>query len=258
MSEQGPHGRRAQGGRERVKLHHIGPRREVRVAAVGQDVPGGPHPGRRLGLDVSLAAIDEQLRVGRHPGMVGRDVVGHIVQEQPDAAGGQRGPRFGEGLGAAERVVDDIPAHAVRRSDHVVRPYIRQRVTEGGLQPRVRVGQLEAGRASLPHPHQPHRVGACGRDIVPGGGRHVSQRHPPPGGPRQVAQPDRGVDLVDHRLVRPPGHRRTPPGRRPWGRRHGRRRGPRAPFPAAARWGRVPGASGKRRAYPHPVADAPQ
>ena len=224
MSEQGLHGRRAQGGRERVKLHHIGPRREVRVAAVGQDVPGGPHPGRRLRLDVSLVAIDQQLRVGRHPGMVGRDVVGHIVQEQPDATGGQLGARFGEGPGAAERVVDDVPAYAVRRSDHVVTPYVGQSIPERDLQPRVRVGQLKAGRASFPHAHQPHRVGAGWCDIVPGGGGHVGQRHLPPGGPRQVAQPDRGVDLVDHRLGRPPGHRRTPAGRRGRPLRQGPRR----------------------------------
>ena len=35
--------------------------------------------------------------------------------------------------------------------------------------------------------------------------RHIGHRHPLPGGPRLLAQPDRGVDLVDHRPVRPPG-----------------------------------------------------
>ena len=199
-------GRRAQGGRERVELHHIGPRREVRVAAVGQDVPAGPHPARRVGLDVVLVAVHEQLRLARHPGVVGGDVVGHVVQEQPDAAGGQRGARRGQRLGAAERGVGDVPAHAVRRSDHVVGPQVGQRVPERGLQPGVRVRQRQAGRASLPHAHQPHRVDAGRRDRVPGRGGHVGQRHPPPGGPRQLVQPDRGVDLVDHRLVRPPGH----------------------------------------------------
>src|SRR5260370_29014302 len=39
-----------QGGRERVELHDIGPRREVRGTAVGQEVHGGPHPTPRTGL----------------------------------------------------------------------------------------------------------------------------------------------------------------------------------------------------------------
>ena len=99
--------------------------------------------------------------------MVGCDVVGHIVQEQPDAAGGQLGARLGEGPGAAERVVDDIPAYAVRRSDHVVTLYVGQGIPERGLQPRVRVGQLKAGRASFPHAHQPHRVHAGRGERVP-------------------------------------------------------------------------------------------
>ena len=62
--------------------------------------------------------------------MIGRDVVGHVVQEQPDAAGGQRGARLRQSPGAAERVVDDVLAHAVRRSDHVVGAQAGQRVPE--------------------------------------------------------------------------------------------------------------------------------
>ena len=39
----------------------------------------------------------------------------------------------------------------VRRSDHVVRPQVGQRIDERGLPPGVRVRQLEAGRTSFPH-----------------------------------------------------------------------------------------------------------
>ena len=94
----------------------------------------------------------------------------------------------------------------------------------------------QAGRAAFPHAHQPHRVGAGWRDIVPCGGRHVGQRHPPPGGPRQVAQPDRGVDLVDHGLVWPSGHRGTWASLRP----ALRPPPPRAPFPTDAPGGPCP------------------
>ena len=111
---QGRRGRRTQGGRERVELHDIGPQREIRVAAVGQDVAAGPDPARRFGLDVGFVAVDEQVRVAGHPGMVGRDMVRHVIEEQPDAAGGEHGACLGQALRAAERRVDDIPAHAVR------------------------------------------------------------------------------------------------------------------------------------------------
>ena len=108
--------------------------------------------------------------------------------------------------GPPNDVVDDIPAHAVRRSDHVGGSQVGQGLAERGLQPGVRVRQLKAGRASLPHAHQPHRVDAVRRDLVPGRGGHVGQRYRPPGGARLLTQPDRGVHLVDHRRPRPSSH----------------------------------------------------
>ena len=66
--------RAAQPGVERVELHHVRPRREVRVAAAGDAV------------DPVLVG-DEELGVRLHPRVVGRDVVGHVVEDQPEPRG---------------------------------------------------------------------------------------------------------------------------------------------------------------------------
>ena len=52
--------------------------------------------------------------------MVGRDVVGHVVQDQPHAAGGQRRTRRGEPRWPAEARVRHVSAHTVRRADDVL------------------------------------------------------------------------------------------------------------------------------------------
>ena len=201
--------RSAHGWRERVELHDVGPWRKIRVAAAGQHMPSDGHPAPWVRLDVVFIAVHEQLRVARHPGVVRGGVVGHAVEEQPRAAGGQGGTRRGQRPGATEGRVDHVPADAVRRPDDVPAPQARQRIPERRLQPGIRIRQGQSGRASFPYPHQPDRVDTGRGDRIPVGGRHVGQRQPPPARPGQPIQPDRGVDLVDHRLRRPPRHRVT-------------------------------------------------
>jgi len=77
------------------------------------------------------------------------------------------------------------------------------------------VGQLAAAGLRS-HRHQPHAASAAGcRDIVPGGGRHVSQRQPAARRPATVLSPSpiRECDLVDHRFGRPPPRSSGPPVR---------------------------------------------
>ena len=193
--------------REGVQLHDVRPRREVGVTAVGEDLAGDVEPGRPGRASRSAVAADEPLRVVAHPGVVGRDVVGHEVQEQPGAAPAQLGPGDREAGGTAERVVDDVAADAVRRADDVVR--------------------CRSGRAA--RNEDAAAPGCPGRRARPAGLRShtpISQTASTPAGAtasqasagtwssrrtggarrRQVAQPRPGVDLVDHRLLRPAGH----------------------------------------------------
>ena len=79
----------AQVGRERVQLHDVGPGGEVRVAAVREHAAADAHERRRVALEVVVAAPHEVLGVRVRPRVVGRDVVRHEVEDQPDA----RAPR---------------------------------------------------------------------------------------------------------------------------------------------------------------------
>ena len=102
-------------GVERVELHHVRPGREVRVPAVGEDPVTDLDERARVRVPGPAAVPgDEQLRPVGHPGMVGGDVVGHEVQDQPHPAGGQRGPGRGQPVRSAQVVVDDVVADAVR------------------------------------------------------------------------------------------------------------------------------------------------
>ena len=119
---------------------------------MGQHLPARGHPARRVGLDVVRIAADEQLRAAGHPRVIRRDVVGHVVQDQPRTARSQGGSRHGQRIGAAEARIGDVAAHAVRRSDDIGAPQVRQRVGERGLQLGIGVRQRQPGRAS---PHTP-------------------------------------------------------------------------------------------------------
>jgi hypothetical protein len=105
--------------------------------------------------------------------MIGSDVVGDVIQQQPRPPGGQLAASRGQCFGAAEGRVDDVLAHTVRRPDDVLVPQVRQRLTEGCLHVRSSLGQGQARRASFPHAHQPHRVDPGRGDRVPIGGAHV-------------------------------------------------------------------------------------
>ena len=165
--------RRAQLGGERVELHDVGPGREVRVA------PAGDAPRSRRGR--STRAADSEPRV------VGRDVVGHEVEDQLQPARGERLARGGE---IPEARVDDVVAHAVRRADHVLVAQVRQRRAHPVHQLRLGARDRQPGRRALPHAHQPDRV-----DVGHEAPVHVFE---PPS-----AQEDRGVELVDpHPTIR--------------------------------------------------------
>ena len=135
--------------------------------------------------------------------MIGGHVVGHEVDEQAHATLGERGAGGGEAAPAAEARVDLVAADAVGRADHVGVGEVGQR----GVERRHLLGrverQLHAGRAALPHAHQPHGVDAGRRHLVPLGGGDVGERRRDAGPLADVVEPGRRVELVDDRVGRP-------------------------------------------------------
>ena len=88
---------------------------------------------------------------------------------------GQLLPGNGQSLRSTEMLGDEILANTIRRS-HIVRLLkVRQRSLEILQQAGIPVGDRYAGRASLPDPHQPHRIEAVSGDGIPLCGRYRAQ-----------------------------------------------------------------------------------
>jgi hypothetical protein len=81
------------------------------------------HLDERIRVVFGIARIsrDEIFRVLGHPGMVRRHMVRAKIENQADATSGQLAPRDGQSSGASQRLVDNVTAHAVCRSDVVLR-----------------------------------------------------------------------------------------------------------------------------------------
>lgn len=190
-------------GGERIELHHVGPRREVRIASPGDHAAGDLDEPLRLLLDVGSVAADEELGMLDRPRVVGRDVVRHEVEEQPHAASGQGLPRDRETVPAAEPRIDLVAPNAVRRADDVGCDQIGKGRLEACHQLGVPERDLDARRAALPHPHQPHRVQGRRRDAVPLGLRNPAEGQRLLGSFPERCQPRPRVDLVDPGMSRP-------------------------------------------------------
>ena len=74
------------GRQRRVELQHLGPGREVRVAAAGDDGVADREEAVGIAREVVGRAAHEVLGVLGRPRVVGRDVVGDEVEDQADAA----------------------------------------------------------------------------------------------------------------------------------------------------------------------------
>ena len=96
-----------------VELEHIRPRREVGIPAAGEHRSSRLDERRRIVPRIVGVPLNEVFRVIADPGMVRRDVVGHKVEDQPQAAFAEHAACGGKPLRTAEVFVDDVAAHAV-------------------------------------------------------------------------------------------------------------------------------------------------
>ena len=131
--------------------------------------------------------------------MVGGDVVGHVVQDQAHSPAGELHPRRRKRRGAPEAPLEPVAADAVGRADHIAGREVGQRGPKARFQLWIALRDGQPGRAALPDAHQPDRIDIQGGEPVPFVRRDRPQGHPPPQRPAQIAEPDRGVDLVDRR-----------------------------------------------------------
>ena len=198
-------GRVAQLRGERVELDDIGPRREVRVAPVREE-SGHRWPARRSGSATrsSGTAPHEQFRSGRDPWVIGRDVIRHVVEDQPHAPVRERRPRRRQPGGGhrttrRRRSVARSTANRARRSRSRSGSAARKESISCALD---RAMRRPAGLRS----HTPISQTAS----TPGG---VTAAQSSAGTSASVTrrsyrcessrQPRRGVDLVDDRMRRP-------------------------------------------------------
>jgi len=65
-------------------------------------------------MEVFQSSPDEIFRMFRHPNMIGRDMIGDKIEDQPDVPFGEPASGFCQPLGAAEVRVDVIAANTVR------------------------------------------------------------------------------------------------------------------------------------------------
>ena len=141
----------AQRGRERVELDDVRPRREVRDRGRGRR---SRRPSRRNAAGSrarsSSVPADEVARgAPSSHGMVGRDVVGHVVEDQPEPARGElaRAARAPPGRRSARRRRSRARSTASRSRRR------RRRSGSAARKPAIRPGSLERdrqpGRAAL-------------------------------------------------------------------------------------------------------------
>ena len=79
---QGRDGRGARGRAERMQLHDIRPGWEVRIAAASEDLRVAAHELVWLPREIALVSPHEELRLLGGQRMIGRDVIGYVVEDQ--------------------------------------------------------------------------------------------------------------------------------------------------------------------------------
>jgi hypothetical protein len=80
--------------------------------------------------EIGRGTVNEALRMCLDPGVVPREMVGHEVQNQAEAAGCQLLAREGQAGESSEAAVGHISADAVRRGRDILRRQVGERAPE--------------------------------------------------------------------------------------------------------------------------------
>ena len=162
---------------------------------------GGKYGSRPMGDGAVVAVAHEVLRVLVDPRVVGRDVVGDEVEDQADASRRQRlaGARRGR---PHRRDARRRGSCGCNRPNPTTSSSVRsgKRLALRRRHRRVGAGDRRAGRAALPHAHQPHGVDTAAGDVVPHVVGDVAEGDRPAGPRGDVVQPHPREDLVHQRV----------------------------------------------------------
>ena len=146
-----------------VELGRVGPRREVRVAAVGDPVAtvrADLEIAVRVGGTLLGIGMDEPIRVATDPRMVHRDVVRDEVEDQPDAGRPESLAKGRQAGRAAEVVGGLIGRDRIRRADDVLVGAIGEDLRALAAQGLGAPPQAAAAAADHPDAGQPDEVEA--------------------------------------------------------------------------------------------------
>ena len=188
-----------------VQLQRVRPSREVRISPVREDARRAGHvhacPVLRRGRDLRLGALDEELRVRLHPHVVGRDVVRHEVQHQPEPSTTEAVAQSRERLVAAEVGVHVVVLDREAGPGHVRIPEVGQDAVVLGQPLGVGCRHPACGLTRLPHAEEPDEVEAVVREPIELRIRHVVERRLPAERGTQFRQADARVDLEQRRIA---------------------------------------------------------
>ena len=109
-------------------------------------------------LEIRCSSLDKVLRMLEYPRRIRSDMVGHKIEQQAQATFGEFAASRCQTLRAAQMLVDHIAPHAVSGTNIVLGAKIGKSSTEIVQETGVVVGNGNAGRASLPHAHEPNCV----------------------------------------------------------------------------------------------------
>src|SRR3989440_7773901 len=143
---------------EGVELCDIRPRREVRIASVGN------HCSTRLKKcawhlrQILACPLHKVFGMLEDPGVIRCHMIGYKIQDQAQASLHEHLPRRAEPLWSAEMCIHDVSTHTVSRADIIRRGIVWQCAKEIGLQAYVFVRNTNSLWASLPDPHQPYGI----------------------------------------------------------------------------------------------------
>jgi len=194
---------------EGVQLQHIRPGQKVGVAATGEAAAGHFNAGSGAS-QLLLIGRDEILGMLGDPGVIGCDVVGYEIEDKAHAALCQFAAGDRQRLRPSQVGVDHVATHATGRTHVILLREIGQSPPKVLLQAGIGVGDADPRGTALPYPHEPHRVEAQTRDVVPHRFRNRSEGQGRLSFAAELSQPHPGVDFINHRVFRPAVHSSLP------------------------------------------------
>ena len=197
-----------------VELQRVGPTGIIGVASMRQDArpPIGfdPHVVLRRAANLFLAALHIVVRVGLHPGMIGRGMVRHEIQHQLDIALRESFAKLRQRRVAPDLVADRVGGDSEAGAAYVVLFEVGQHGAELGSPFRPAPRDGPACGTGSPDAQQPNPVEALPSEAVDRGVVNFGQGDSFVTLTGQASQPDAGIELIEGGVAWRDRHGRSP------------------------------------------------